>query len=183
MQNYKEIWKDVPSYEGIYQVSNLGRIKSLNRKVWNGRVYYNSGNKILVLCNDKDGYKGVTFCVNKVRKKIKVHRLVMAVFVGESDLEVNHKNGIKSDNRLSNLEYCSRTENQFHACSTGLSKVGWTSRESHPNCKYSKEIILNIVEMRKTMTPMEISNRTGISSKYISSICTGRKWSSITGIK
>jgi hypothetical protein len=85
----KEIWKDVPSYEGLYQVSNLGRVKSLKF----------GKEKILKSGTNTKGYFYVILC-NKNTQPFSIHRLVMRAFVGESDLQVNHKNGIKTDNRL-----------------------------------------------------------------------------------
>ena len=113
MSNTEEIWKDVVGYEGIYQVSNLGRVKSLN--------YNHTGKeKVRKLDLGRKGYYLVVLCKGGKRKAHIVHRLVMLAFIGESDLQVNHKNGIKTDNRLENLEYCTASENIRHSFDTGL---------------------------------------------------------------
>jgi hypothetical protein len=111
-----EIWKDIPNYEGLYQVSNLGRIKSLKKKE-------RSREKILKNSIDFAGYKlAHLYKFNKL-KTIRVHRLVLLAFKGNSNLQCNHINGVKSDNRLENLEYCTQSENTKHAFKTGLFSV------------------------------------------------------------
>lgn len=98
-----EIWKDIPGYEGLYRASNLGKVKSLKRetnKVWNRFQYCNKPLKEKILKPDGSKYLQVQLCKNKKITKYFIHRLVLLAFVGKSDLECNHKNGIKTDNRL-----------------------------------------------------------------------------------
>ena len=101
-----EVFKDVLGYEGAYKVSNLGRVKSLERVVVHKNGYkYPIKERILkpVL---KRGYPSVNLCLDDKRKSIKIHRLVALAFMPnpESKATVNHINGIKTDNRLENLE-------------------------------------------------------------------------------
>jgi hypothetical protein len=109
-----EIWKDIPDYEGLYQASNLGKIKSLKY------------NHIYNKCKNLKGritpkkYLMVALYKNNIRKDFKIHRLILQTFIGKSDLQCNHKNGIKTDNRLENLEYCTNKQNFIHALKTGL---------------------------------------------------------------
>lgn len=102
---HQEIWKDIPGYEGLYQVSNLGRVKSL------GNRYHRRKELILKPKLDKYGYYIVSLYKNSKPKMYGVHRLVMLSFVGWSNLTVNHKNEIKIDNRIENLEYMSNKDN------------------------------------------------------------------------
>ena len=97
-----EIWVDVLGYEGLYKVSNYGRIYSLGKKIIRKPVVHKNGYEQIMLSN-KNGLK-----------LILVHRLVMSSFVGKSDLEVDHINGIKADNRLENLRYCTRRQNEWY---------------------------------------------------------------------
>lgn len=115
-----EIWKDVPEYEGLYQASNLGRVKSLP-KIWiagNGSVHKHNG-KMLKLCQDKSGYLLTKFTKNLNSKTIKVHQIVAIAFLehkpNKYEMVVDHINDIKSDNRVENLQIVTP---RFNACKT-----------------------------------------------------------------
>jgi hypothetical protein len=102
-----EQWKDIPGYEGLYKASNLGGVVSIRT----GKQIY------------KDtiaGYKQVALYNKGTCRRYRVHRLVLLVFVGDSTLQVNHINGVKSDNKLSNLEYVTQSQNMKHAYKKGL---------------------------------------------------------------
>lgn len=121
-----EIWKEIPGYEGLYQVSNLGRVKSLSRDIWNGKAFFTSKEKILKPNILAKGYLQVELKKDKKRHPSQVHRLVALAFVNNPNVEynqVNHINGQKQDNRADNLEWCNNSLNQLHAWSTGLQKV------------------------------------------------------------
>jgi len=165
MQTYEEIWKDLPEYEGLYQVSNLGRVRSLKfgrerilKPGLNGRGYYTVG-----LCR---GGKGETYAI---------HRLVMLAFVGESDLHVNHKSGVKTDNRLENLEYCTRSENIRHALDIGLMAIG----ENHHNSKLTRACVERIKYEHQGMTQQAIAEIYGITRQQVSDIRLGKIWKHI----
>jgi hypothetical protein len=114
-----EEWKDIPEYEGIYQVSDLGKVKSLSRFVLkNGKYPFKSKDLILKLNLDKYGYLMVNlFLKNKSRTK-KVHQLVAIVFLNHTpcglELVVNHKNFIRVHNHVWNLEIVTPRENSNH---------------------------------------------------------------------
>lgn len=111
----EEIWKDITGFEGKYQISNLGRVKSLLDKNLKHR-------ELIIKQHDMFGYKYVDLYSKHSYKRYRVHRLVLLTFVGDSKLQVNHINGIKSDNRLCNLEYVTQSENMKHAYRLGLEK-------------------------------------------------------------
>jgi hypothetical protein len=107
-----EQWKDIPGYEGLYLVSNLGRVK---------RVFKNGAERFLKGSPDKDGYTKVILSSNQVKKHCKVHRLVAEAFVPNTDHkpQINHKDRCKSNNVASNLEWVTAAENTRHCVATG----------------------------------------------------------------
>ena len=118
-----EIWKDIAGYEGWYQVSNMGRVRSVDRTVYfkDGRRsrFYKGQIKSFKYHN---GYQMVNLLKNKNLEVVYVHRLVLETFVPQVEGKTwcNHKNGIKSDNRVENLEWCTPSENNQHATEMGL---------------------------------------------------------------
>lgn len=121
----KEVWKPIKDYEGWYEVSDMGRVRSLDRTVYfkdNKRSRDYKG-KILKQ-KYHYGYPMVNLLRNKEVAVLYVHRLVAETFLNKIENKdwVNHKNGIKSDNRVENLEWCTPSENSIHAKELGLHK-------------------------------------------------------------
>lgn len=116
----QEEWRDVVGYEGFYQVSNLGRVKSVSRTqeiVWNGKIVKKSiKGKIIAQTKQNGGYLMANLSMNGKRKECTVHRLVAIAFVDNPDglKEVNHKDGNKENNTVDNLEWCNRSDNLKH---------------------------------------------------------------------
>lgn len=114
----KEKWKDIEGFEGIYQVSNLGKVRSIDRIVEykNGATRKIEG-KILKPRDNNEGYDQVDLYKNGVRVTMKVHRLVATAFLKNPDNlpVVNHKNSLRNDNRVKNLEWVTFSENNIHA--------------------------------------------------------------------
>lgn len=105
-----ELWKDIPEFEGLYQINTKGEIKS------------NYTNKILKHEISKNGYCLIMLCKNKKRKLMSVHRLVAKTFLDNytEELQVNHKDGNKQNNNLNNLEMVTCKENIRHSFKNGL---------------------------------------------------------------
>lgn len=175
-----EIWKDIDGYEGIYQISTVGRVKRLERKARSGRKV---SERIKKSVNDSNGYKNVTLSKDGINKQVLVHRLVAQAFIPNTNNKetVNHKNGIKDDNRLENLEWSTYSENLKHAVREGLrtplrgtehpryGKVGKLS-------KLSKRVIcVTTGEVFESIR--EAGRKTDVSASYIGSCCKGKVYS------
>ena len=113
----KEIWKDILGYEGLYKVSNTGKIFSIER--------HGTKNRILSSVDNGKGYLRVKLSKNDKPKSYMLHRIIAEAFIPnlENKKCVNHINGNKKDNRIENLEWCTHSENVNHAIRTGLKKI------------------------------------------------------------
>lgn len=120
-QIIEEEWKDIPEYEGIYQVSNLGRIKSLSRTLWNGNVLHQHQEIIMHPSYDCNGYLLVGLRKNKRYRYERVHRLVAKAFIPNpyNYRVVNHIDADRSNNNINNLEWCTHKHNSNHAIKIG----------------------------------------------------------------
>jgi hypothetical protein len=117
MENNTEIWKDIVGFEGLYQISNYGNVKSCKRLVnaKSGQRLVNE--RLLSLGKDRDGYLMAILCQDGIKKTVKIHRLVANAFIDmiEGKNLVNHIDSIKSNNIVSNLEWVSSLENICHS--------------------------------------------------------------------
>ena len=106
-----EVWKDIPGYEGHYQVSNFGRVKSVERISTTGQRL---SEKVMKTCRDRGGYDFIGLWLDGRKKNFKIHRLVIETFNpidGMENLDCNHIDEDKTNNRLENLEWMTRKEN------------------------------------------------------------------------
>lgn len=111
--NMEEQWKDIQGYEGYYQVSNLGRVKSLYRVSMQG---HKMPEKILKQDESVKGYRQVSFCVQGKRERIRVHQLVARNFIENVNdyPQINHKDENPRNNRVENLEWCTQLYNNLY---------------------------------------------------------------------
>lgn len=168
----EEIWKDIPNLPG-YQASNLGQIRSVDRwmqRKTDKKPFLRKG-KILTRLDNGNGYLGV----NIKGTRYYIHRLVLSTFCPDhtqKQTDVNHKDGNKSNNCLNNLEWCTRTENNFHAYNTGLHSSG----EKHPQSKYSAELIRTIRERHANGEKIcDLAREYKMPYQYVSGIIHGKK--------
>lgn len=169
----KEIWKDIEGYEGIYQVSNLGRVRSLDRKVWN---YIKKG-RILKSHSNGHGYQNVSLHnENKIEKHAYIHILVAKAFIPnpENKKEVNHKDFNKENNCADNLEWVTREENKKHyrksqyANKVEKERISYFSNKTYKFIYENKNRILELYDKGQAIP--EISKELNIGKDTIASI-------------
>jgi hypothetical protein len=174
----EEKWADITGYEGLYQVSNWGKVKSISRTIRrsNGRLH-TVKEKYLKLFPDNCGY--MVAYLNKSGKKhnFRVHRLVAKAFIPnlKNKPQVNHKDGNKTNNNVENLEWCTNGENQIHAFQNGLNHHKSLFGCDNPT---SKEIImcdLNGNEIERFGSITEASRTIGIPDTNIITVAKGTK--------
>lgn len=176
-----EIWKDISTYEGIYQVSSMGHVKSLDRLAkdrWGGgRLIY--GKMITIQC-DMHGYRYVHLYKNSKGRNCKVHLLVAKAFIENiNNLPfINHIDGDKSNNCINNLEWCTQSENEKHAHQIGLKNH---KGENHPRNRFTND---DILEMRRLfdiekLNQREIGRIMNINYKTVHKIVHRQRWAHI----
>lgn len=175
-----EIWKNIIGFEDSYQISNIGNVKSKNRRVNSkyGKTRFVKG-QILKNIIDKDGYHKVNLKRNQKGKTLFVHRLVCIHFHEnpQNKKQVNHINGVKNDNRCENLEWCTASENRKHAYKTGLQN-GLTRRGDKNNfSKLTEKKVLVIKKMIKNKIKQKcIASVFKVNPSAISAISSKKNW-------
>ena len=132
----KEIWKDIDDYEGFYQVSNLGRVRSLDNWIWNGTGFFLKPGKVLIPRKTKTGYLRVQL----KGKDFYIHRLVATTFIDNplNFPQVNHKDENKKNNNFSNLEWCTKKYNMNYGKLKNFHKKEIAKYENgYFKCKYN----------------------------------------------
>ena len=147
-------WKPVVGYEGLYEISENGQLKNLKTNRF-------------IKPSIKSGYLGVTISKNGILKTISIHRLVAIAFIDNPKNKkfVNHKNGIKTDNHVNNLEWCNQKYNNIHAIETGLRPT-----------KINREIAENIRKEIENNNIEELSIKYNISISHIKKILRYERW-------
>ena len=164
-----EIWKDITGFENLYQVSNLGNVRRIK--------YFDNSNKatkkvpfLLKKRIDKDGYYKVTLINKNIRKNVFCHRLVAIEFIDNplNKKQVNHKDGIKNNNDINNLEWVSQSENRIH-CLKYLKPKLRNNKSSKKVYQYDSD--LNFI--KEYPSAKEAGRENCFSQGHISEVCRG----------
>lgn len=149
------IFAEIPNYEGYYEVSTCGTVRSMTKRVRQHRGTQLKKGKVLSPAADRFGYLKCALSRNNKLHTFTVHRLVAITFIPNPKRlkEVNHKDGNKANNHVSNLEWCNRLGNMTHAKDNGLLNSGRQPM-------FSKEDIKEIVSLKNNgLTPLQIANK------------------------
>ena len=170
----EEIWKDKKDYEGHYQVSNLGRAKSLDRYVkGKGHSLQFKKGRILKLMKDNNGYLKVRLCNGEKSKTFNLHRLVAETFIPNPNnyKEVNHKDENKTNNVVTNLEWCDRKYNHnYGTINERISEKLTNGKLSKPVLQY--DLNGNLIKEWKSINEC---GRNGFNQGDICKCCNGKR--------
>ncbi|MGZ0909046.1 NUMOD4 domain-containing protein [Lacticaseibacillus paracasei] len=172
-----EVWKDIEGFEGLYQVSNMGRVRSLDRKDKNGQ--FRNG-RVLADKHNNRGYHMIALCRDGNAKYRLIHRLVAIAFLNNPDSlpEVNHKDENKANNAVSNLEWCTSEYNLNYG--TRKYRIAKSSGPKHKTnyCNDPKQIIAtNMTTGVSLLMPSlhEAGKKLGIDFRQISAVIRGKQ--------
>lgn len=169
-----EVWRPIPGSEGLYSVSDRGRVRS--EPIQTSNVGERRG-RILSPCVAQAGYLQFCMALRESRRPMRVHIAVGLAFLGDrpKHLQTNHKNGDKLDNRVENLEYVTCLENTQHAHATGLC-ANRAHGEGSNLAKLTVEDVKKIRALAGTQSPAAIGRRFGISRQNATVIIKRKTW-------
>lgn len=180
MQLIDEEWKAISEFEGIYEISNYGRVKRLQRVAVRGPGTVRTLKELIRKTRLNQGYETLFLKNGAVNKNVKIHRLVAQEFIDNphSKIEVNHKDGNKTNNYVGNLEWCTRKENAVHAFRNGLIK--FRKGQECLNAKLSNEKVIDIKKrIGAGVSSVIIGEKFGVSKNTINDIKFNRTWTHI----
>lgn len=162
-----EIFKDIPGFNGLYQASNKGNVKSVR-------------NGIVLKQRFSKGYKRVNVSIDGLHKTYPVHRLIASAFIDnpENKSQINHKDGNKANNHFSNLEWATGSENIRHAQATGLKSIPVPPRFERGNHPHNKRVLRfsKSGELIQSYNSVELAAAAvGGKSRPIAAVCRGDK--------
>lgn len=164
-----EEWRDIEGYEGLYQVSSHGRVKSLPRAVDNGYNVRHIKEKMIATTISKSGYVNVTLSKDGKITRFRLHRLVATAFIQNVNglFEVNHKDENKQNNHVANLEWCDR----FYNCNHGTRNERIGKNFSKAVAQYSLDGVL----LNTYPSASDAERYLGVHGGHVSSCCCGKR--------
>ena len=175
---YKEVWADIKGYEGLYQISTFGNVKSLSRSV----KHSNGGTKILrermlkTKINSTTGYKEISLSKDGKQKYHLIHKLIAEAFIDNPHRlpVVNHIDGCKTNNDIFNLEWATYSENIRHAFANGLSHNNMTNEISRAGNEVQKKQVRCIDDDLVFDSAREAADYYGVQLSNLSKVCNGK---------
>lgn len=174
-----EEWRPAAGFEDLYEASSMGRIR---RAVFAPKGRCTRPGKLLFPCFAQ-GYARATLRPRKNKaESILVHRVIAQTFLGAArpGTQVNHKNGIKADNRLENLEWVTRHENILHAWRTGLAKPARCERASRASLTNREAAAILRLRANTEIRVTELADAFDVPRSTVASLCAGRTWKSLS---
>lgn len=173
-----ENFKNIKGYEGLYQISNIGTVKSISRIIKRGNSQLTVKESILKTWINKGGYVSVKLFKNSIGKSFRIHRLIAIAFIENTQNKdcINHIDGIKTNNIIENLEWVTKSENTKHAFKIGIQTnnrigiFGDLNNLSKSVYQYKDGILIN-----KFGSRLEAERVTKISSRKIALCCNGKR--------
>ena len=181
MEQATERWQDVVGYEGLYLVSDYGRVWSVDRTVDGARGKRRLNGRVL-RPSLAGGYQKIDLCQNAMRNTFLIHRLVAAAFLGPcpAEKQVNHKDGCKLNNLSSNLEYVTHSENILHAYIAGLLKAMCGANNHHAKLSEADVLEIRAAHASGGVTQKKLADKYGVSHVNISHIVNRQRWAHLS---
>lgn len=177
-QQHSEEWRPIPWFEGFYSASDQGRIRSEPQPV---RTTGRQHGRVLAPSLSRKGYQCVRLCVSGRRLSTQVHCLVAAAFIGPrpDGLQVNHKDGIKTNNLPGNLEYVTCKENVQHCWANGMHGVEHCRGVANVQAKLDEEKVERIRQLHATSSLGEIAKTFGVTKQAVWAIVRRKTWNHV----
>jgi hypothetical protein len=178
MSNLPELWLPVIGYEGLYEVSDAGRVRSLGRMIRHSRRGRRFQCGRILSPGSGAGYPSIQLCKNGTQFRVSIHQLVAAAFIGKcpDGHQVNHRNGIKTDNAASNLEYVTPKQNKLHA----KLMMGCSLGQRNGSAKLDPDKVREARRLSKqSVSQSKIAERFGVTQGAIGNMLRGETWAHV----
>lgn len=173
--NRTEEFRAIPGTGDRYEVSNYGRVRSYYTTSRSKNKTLLKNARLLKPSIDRLGYVDYRLQIDGIQKHYKAHRLVAAAFLGESDMDVNHRDGDKRNNFVGNLEYCTESENMRHARDVLGKRPGWPQGTRRGEYKFTTTQINEALALMAQGVPQrDIAKRLGMSRSVVYQIKKGQ---------